>query len=113
MSCNKMSITEWCDEVHSLAKSKGWWDGGDRNVGEMLMLVTTEIAEAMEAYRDGDMELRIAESGKPEGFTVELADAIIRIFDLADALDLPLEQAMKVKHEYNKTRPYRHGGKKT
>jgi hypothetical protein len=48
---------------------------------------------------------------KPEGFAVELADAIIRIFDLAEALNLSIEEALVVKARYNDTRPYKHGGK--
>lgn len=49
---------------------------------------------------------------KPEGFIVELADAVIRIADLAGALGLDLEAAIRVKHVYNATRPQRHGGKR-
>jgi hypothetical protein len=37
---------------------------------------------------------------------------VIRILDLCGALGIDLEEAMRMKHEYNKTRPYRHGGKK-
>ncbi len=39
----------------------------------------------------------------------ELADAVIRIFDLAQALNLPLPEAIMEKHRYNSTRPYKHG----
>lgn len=46
---------------------------------------------------------------KPEGFVVELADAVIRVLDLAGALGVDLESAMLAKHDYNKSRPYRHG----
>ncbi len=49
------------------------------------------------------------DSAKPEGFAVELADAVIRIFDLAGALGLDLEAAMERKHEYNRGRPFMHG----
>lgn len=49
---------------------------------------------------------------KPIGTAVELADALIRIFDLCGFYGIPLEEALLVKMQYNKTRPYRHGGKK-
>ena len=49
---------------------------------------------------------------KPCGFGIELADAMIRIFDLAEWLDIPLDALIDIKMQYNDTRPMRHGGKK-
>ncbi len=49
---------------------------------------------------------------KPEGIVVELADAIIRILDYCGKEGIDIDEAIRIKHEYNKTRPYRHGGKK-
>lgn len=40
-----------------------------------------------------------------------LADAVIRILDMSYALDIDIEAAIRRKHEYNKTRAHRHGGK--
>ena len=54
----------------------------------------------------------VIQNYKPEGFNIEMADAVIRIADLMEALGLNLEAAIKLKHNYNKTRPYRHGGKR-
>lgn len=51
------------------------------------------------------------ETLKPEGFASELADVLIRVFDLAGALGIDLEDAVQSKMAYNKTRPHRHGGK--
>jgi hypothetical protein len=48
---------------------------------------------------------------KPEGIPIELADCIIRIFDYCGKEGINIEEAIRIKHEYNKTRPYRHGGK--
>jgi NTP pyrophosphatase (non-canonical NTP hydrolase) len=110
--------------VHSLAVSKGWWGELDAQ-GELpplttdevlakLMLVVTEIAEAVEEARRVPVE-RLAESrienGKPEGFAVELGDAVIRILDLAGRLEIDLETEMVRKHSYNETRAHRHGGR--
>jgi len=42
----------------------------------------------------------------------ELADIVIRVYDLAGALGIDLDAAIEVKHQYNVGRPYRHGGKR-
>lgn len=73
------------------------------------MLAVTELAEAMEAYRDGNPT-----SEKINGFSKveeELADTIIRILDLAGGMGYDIEGALAAKIVYNETRPYRHGGK--
>lgn len=48
---------------------------------------------------------------KPEGIAVELADCIIRILDYCGKEGIDIEKILRIKHEYNKTRPYKHGGK--
>jgi NTP pyrophosphatase (non-canonical NTP hydrolase) len=47
----------------------------------------------------------------PEGIPVELADVLLRVFDMCEFYNIDLEFALKVKHRHNETRPYRHGGK--
>ena len=76
------------DRVHATNVAAGWWtylESGQsslhtRNVGEMLMLVVSEISEALEAVRKNLMDDKLPH--RP-GLTVELADAVIRILDLA------------------------------
>jgi len=51
------------------------------------------------------------EGDKPVGFAVELADTLIRICDLAESAGIDLNAALKIKMNYNATRPWRHGGK--
>ena len=43
---------------------------------------------------------------------LELADTLIRIFDMCAAYELDIENALEIKMEFNKSRPYRHGNKK-
>ena len=111
-----MTIETLVGESNQTAKSKGWWDDPDRNIGEILALIHSEVSEALEVYRlkgkDSLKENWLDEKGKPEGFTVELADVIIRIADLCGELGLDLESALTTKLSYNQTRPYRHGNKK-
>jgi NTP pyrophosphatase (non-canonical NTP hydrolase) len=103
-----MSVAQLQEEIHRTAVEHGWWDQ-DRSIGEVLMLAVTELAEAMEAYRDGNPS-----SEKIDGFTKveeELVDTIIRILDLAGRMGFDIEGALRAKMAYNETRPYRHGGK--
>lgn len=108
---NSLTIEELVRESHETAVSKGWWEG-ERNVGEAIALMHSELSEALEEYRKGvPLGAYDYVDGKPEGFVVELADAIIRIADLCGRHNLSLELALLEKMEYNRTRPYRHGGK--
>ncbi len=104
-----MDLREMQDRVHRTAVEHGWWDA-PRATGEVLMLVVTELAEAMEAYRAGDPP-----STAIPGFSTmeeETADAVIRLLDFAAATGFDLERAVLAKMAYNETRPYRHGGKR-
>ena len=46
---------------------------------------------------------------KPEGVSIELADAVIRIADLCGQMGIDLETAIILKMDYNKSRPFKHG----
>jgi NTP pyrophosphatase (non-canonical NTP hydrolase) len=100
--------------AHLNAVDKGFWDDqsgcanlSQRNQGEMLMLMVTELAEAMEALRDpGKMDKHVPEMGNLE---VELADCVIRIMDFAAAFRLDVAQAVIRKMSANCRRPYKHG----
>ena len=107
------------NEIHQLAVEKGWWKGKSPSrpsefLFEKLFLIVTELAEAVEEYRKGKgfNEIYLGDKGKPEGFGIEIADARIRIDDLCGYLKIDVEEAVRIKHNFNKTRPYRHGGKK-
>jgi NTP pyrophosphatase (non-canonical NTP hydrolase) len=111
------SIRDLQRAVHQTACEHGWWDDfgpGAAHRLAKLALVHSEVSEAVEEVRDGTLYLRYPPdgSGKPEGMVVELADAVIRIMDLCEAWGLDLQEAIEIKHAYNQTRPYRHGGKK-
>ena len=111
-----MEIHQLQEECYKNSKEHGFWEGpnGD-NLPTKLCLIHSEVSEALEAFRDGDMELRWEEDKrgvqKPEGFVVELADVLIRVFDLAGRHGMNLEVALIAKMKYNETRPYKHGGK--
>jgi len=94
-------------EAHDLAVEKGFYDGPTkREIPELLCLIHSEISEALEGYRNN---IPMNEKG---WIGEELADAVIRIWDMCDYLGIDIEREVNKKHEYNKTRSYKHGGKK-
>lgn len=107
-----MTIKEWQKKVYDIAVKSGWYDKTVYQATdiERQMLIVSEVAEACEESRARKPHVYV-ENGKPEGEAVELADAAIRIFDYFEHKGWDLEEVMKMKSDYNETRPYRHGGK--
>lgn len=112
------SQTFMCDRAaaaHRNSKAKGWWSDEDleraRNLDPELLaakiaLIHSEASEALEVVRKApDDELR-GELAK------ELADIVIRVFDLAEACGIWIEAAVHNKQLENEHRPHRHGGRR-
>ena len=93
-----MTITELVERAHGNASEKGFWNNR-REVGTLLMLIVTELAEALEADRHGDMK----------NFTEEIADTFIRLADFCGGMMIDIEQAILDKMAINEQRPYLHG----
>jgi len=100
---NFSGINEMVSFVHDGNVRVGWWKGidVDQAVPVKLCLIHSEISEAMEAHRKQLMDEKLPHR---LGVEVELADAVIRILDLAGALNLDLEGALYEKDLYNQTR---------
>lgn len=104
-----LAIKTFSEGVHGLARLKGWWEQ-DRNDGEMIALMHSELSEALEAARHGNPK----SDHIPEfsGLEEEMADVVIRIMDFSEARKLRLAEAIIAKMNFNATRPYKHGNKK-
>ena len=99
------TINNLAQQVHQ-ANSKWWVDleTGEpikRNMGELLMLCVSELAEAMEGHRKNLMDDKLPNRPMIE---VELADTIIRIFDIAAGFGHDLGGAYTDKMAYNAVR---------
>ena len=92
--------------IHDNAAVHGWWEE-PREDGTLIALIMSEAAEALEALRKGNGP----DEHCPQfsGAEVELADVVIRIMDMAEARGWNVAGAIVAKHEFNKTRPYKHG----
>ena len=121
-------LNELAREIHNNAVAHGWWDE-ERSLGDIVALCHSELSEALEEYRAKKplayCKSEYTENGmyginepddwsyedKPEGIAVEMIDCIIRILDWCGKEGVDVDKLLYAKHEYNKTRPYRHGGK--
>lgn len=112
--------------IYAANKEKGFWDK-PRNVGELLMLVTSELGEALEAHRKDrfsdyenfEKHIKVPTNGFKHGFEIcvkdtfedEIADAIIRLLDMCGGLGIDIEKSIELKLRYNQTREKLHGKK--
>lgn len=95
--CRLEQLIEESQRIANLKGFRVYWD----NAPTYLMLIVTELSEAMEQWRDNHKE----------EFKQEIADAFIRLFHLVGDLGLKEEMVKSIldKLSYNETRPYKHG----
>ena len=110
-------------EIRNLCEEKGWrklegdklvFPGNGPRTGPWFAaycaLATSEVSEALDAYRDKIWSDE-REDGKPLGVEAELADALIRILDMADIWGIDIWKVVERVLAFGWTRPYQHGGR--
>ena len=119
-------LNQLSNKVFKANQAKGFYDT-EKNVGETLALIHSEVSEMLEAHRKGlHCTERIAEvngcsldehfqkrflAESKDTFEDELADTIIRCLDLAGFMGIDIEGHIEAKLRYNAMRPYKHGKK--
>lgn len=106
------AINSFAADCHAASRKAGWYTNPttglalERNVPEMLCLIHSEISEAMEGYRKDLPGNPLMDDKLPHRkmIEVELADAMIRIGDLAAYLGCDLGGAVVEKMAFNATR---------
>ena len=124
-------LNEIRDAIHNNSVAKGFWNEPNTNITEKIMLVVTELSEAVEAMRKLDVNeliVGIVQCNEiisdfditgycghnfkefiKDSVGDEFADSIIRILDLCGRLGIDIEGHIKYKMEYNSTRAHMHG----
>lgn len=122
-----MNIKETMTRVYDINKKNGFWEI-PVETGTRLMLVVSELSEALEADRHAKYVAPLSIEAKQylmdypdeqfketfithvkDRFEDEIADAVIRLFDMAQARGMDLEFHIDAKLRYNSLRPYKHG----
>ena len=125
-----MYLNDLAKKIHSNSVKHGFYKDNP-HIATQLMLVVSELSEALEADQKGKHSVspefydkmfyikgylaehfnQDFENKTKDSFEDEIADAIIRLLDIAAWKNINIEKHIKLKMRYNATRPYLHGKK--
>lgn len=127
-----MDLNELSKDIHNGNVQRGFYED-KKETGTLLMLVVSELAEALEADRNGkfsdtynyknetvyDDEKQLFENNPfvasqfkehiKDTFEDEIADTLIRLLDLCGFMNIDIDFHVREKLKYNATRPRKHG----
>jgi len=102
------NLNDLANQAMEIVKQNGWdvikesdWEDTYK-IPALLALIGSEVSEALEAFRKNDKE----------NFKEEMTDILIRAVDMASIFDPDIEQTIANKMAKNKSRGYKHGGKR-
>lgn len=102
-----LSLRDLMKEAHANSVEKGFWAAGtNRNKGEAIALMHSELSEMLEAVRKPGPSEKI-----PQFMAIEeeAADLLIRLADFCEGYGLDIIEATKAKLAFNRTRQHMHG----
>jgi NTP pyrophosphatase (non-canonical NTP hydrolase) len=113
------TLNEIADAVHENAVNKGFHNLSETDLQFMANQCNNihgEVTELWDSFRAGEQLLYCDKAEKMQDMNLrmlnkmeeELADIIIRTLDVSRRLKIDILEAIKSKHEYNKSRPYKH-----
>jgi NTP pyrophosphatase (non-canonical NTP hydrolase) len=103
-ACNRLISIVSPKRIHQNAINKGFVAEGERRlIDTHVSLLHSEVSELYEGHRN---KIPLGQKG---GIDEELADLIIRAFDMAAEFDIDIAEVVRKKHQHNLTRPYKHG----
>ena len=103
---NHTALSRYCTLVHVWMQRQGFWESD--NFGEKIALIHSELSEALEASRKNLLSDHVPNM---TGVEEELADTLIRLFDLCGHLQIDVEDVIRRKMQFNLDRPFKHGKK--
>lgn len=107
------TLREWAQECWQNAEDHGFHAPGVNNeVPSWCANIHGEVSELWEAYRKGKLNDPCDKGCQLSCAEEEFADIIIRVLDCSMQMGIDIERAVRLKHAYNQSRPYLHGGKK-
>ena len=95
------------ERIYEWSARRGFWPDGDRNDGEALALIHSEVSEALECLRWGNPPDK--NLGDFSGAEVQITDAVMRIMDLAHGRGWRVAEVIFEKLRFNESREYRNG----
>lgn len=108
-------VNDVAKHVCEVSRSHGFWrtpaseEDNQAQLAQKVALIHSEVSEFLELLRHNAVYIPDKHCLDQSAGAVELADVVIRVFDLAHSLGLDIGGAIEAKVKYNESRPFKHG----